>query len=330
MSEPDKEAEILALRHQITVLERQLGKERVRFTPGDRAFLAALLRWLPTEVLRGVRLLVRPDTVMRRHRDLLARRHAARSRPKRSGRPRTVRSIRALILRLARENPGWGYRRIHGELPVLGVQVAASTVWEILKDAGTGPAPERAVTTWAGFLRSQADALLAWDFFETITLSGTQLYVFAVLEHGSRRIRVLGATAHPTTSWVTQAAKNLAMDLEDTGCRARFPIRDCDGTFPALFDTVLKDAGIDIVLTGVRIPRMNALMERWVQTCRHELLDRTLIWNQDHLLHTLREFEQHYNSHRPHQGIAGARPLHALPPTDHRFGAAHPPRHAPT
>jgi putative transposase len=273
-----------------------------------------LLRRLPTEVLRGVRLLVRPDTVMRRHRDLLARRHAARSRPKRPGRPRTVRSIRALILRLARENPGWGYRRIHCELLVLGVQVAASTVWEILKDAGTGPAPERAVTTWAGFLRSQADALLAGDFFETITLSGTRLYVFAVLEHANRRIRILGATAHPTASWVAQAAKNLVMDLEDTGCRARFLIRDRDGTFPALFDTVLKDAGIDVVPTGVRIPRMNALMERWVQTCRHELLDRTRIWNQHHLLHALREFEQHDNSHRPHQGIAGARPLHALPP----------------
>jgi hypothetical protein len=116
--------------------------------------------------------------------------------------------------------------------------VAASTVWEILKDAGIDPAPERTVTTWAGFLRSQADALLACDFFETITLSGTRLYVFAVLEHGSRRIRILGATAHPTASWVTQAAKNLVMDLEDTGCRARFLTRDRDGTFPALFDTV--------------------------------------------------------------------------------------------
>jgi transposase InsO family protein len=124
----------------------------------------------------------------------------------------------------------------------------------------------------------------------------------------------MGATAHPPASWVTQAAKNLVMDLEDTGCRARFLIRDRDGTFPALFDTVLKDGGIDVVLTGVRIPRMNALMKRWVQTCRHELLDRTLIWNQHHLLHALREFEQHYNSHRPHQGIAGARPLHPLPP----------------
>ena len=164
-------------------------------------------------------------------------------RPKRPGRPRTVRSIRILVLRLARENPSWGYRRLHGELLVLGVKVAASTVWEILKDAGIDPAPERSSSTWADFLRSQADALLACDFFETVTLSGARMYVLAVIEHASRRIRVLGATAHPTASWVAQAAKNLVMDLEDAGCRARFMIRDRDGKFPALFDAVLNGRG---------------------------------------------------------------------------------------
>ena len=313
MSDRDKDAEILALRHQITVLERHLGHRRARFTPSDRAFLAALLHRLPPDVLRRIRLLVRPDTVLRWHRDLVARRHTARSRPKRSGRPRTVRSIRALVLRLARENPNWGYRRIHGELLVLRIKVAASTVWEILKEAGIDPAPERASSTWADFLHSQADALLACDFLETVTLSGARLYVFAVIEHASRRIRILGATAHPTAPWVTQAARNLVMDLEDAGCRARFLIRDRDGKFPALFDAVLADAGIEVVLSGVRMPRMNSIMERWVQTCRRELLDRTLIWNQRHLLHALRELEDHYNAHRPHQGIANARPLLPLP-----------------
>jgi transposase len=248
MSDRDRDAEILALRHQIMVLERQLGDDRVRFTPSDRAFLAALLHRLPRDVLRGLRLLIRPDTVLRWHRDLVSHRHAALSRPKRPGRPRTVRSIRLLVLRLARENPNWGYRRIHGELLVLGVKVAASTIWEILKEAGIDPAPERASSTWADFLRSQADALLACDFLETVTLSGARLYIFAVIEHASRRIRILGATAHPTTSWVTQTARNLVMDLEDTD-----------------------------------------------------------------LLHALREFEEHYNSHRPHQGIPNTRPLHPLP-----------------
>ena len=193
------------------------------------------------------------------------------------------------------------------------IKTAASTVWEILQQAGIDPAPERASTTWADFLRSQADALLACDFFETVTLTGAHLYVLAVIEHASRRVRILGATPHPTASWVAQAARNLVMDLEDAGGRARFLIRDRDGKFSGLFDVVLKDAGIEVVLSGVQMPRMNAFMERWVQTCRRELLDRTLIWNQRHLLRALREFEQFYNSHRPHQGIANARPLRALP-----------------
>jgi putative transposase len=160
---------------------------------------------------------------------------------------------------------------------VLGIKVAASTVWEILHEAGIDPAPERSSTTWADFLQSQAEVLLACDFFETVTLSGTRLHVLTVTGHSTRRIRVLDATAHPTTSWVTQAARNLVMDLEDAGCRARFLIRDRDGKFPGLFDAILADAGIRVVLSGVRMPRMNPIMERWVQTCRRELLDRTLI-----------------------------------------------------
>ena len=163
---------------------------------------------------------------------------------------------------------------MHGELLVLGVKVAASTVWEILHDAGIDPAPGRACSTWADFLRSQADALLACDFLETVTLSGTRLYIFAGIEHASRQIRILGATAHPTTSWVTQAARNLVMDLQDAGCRARFLIRDRDRDrkYPALFDAIVADVGIRVVLSGVQMPRMNSIVERWVQTCRHELL----------------------------------------------------------
>lgn len=312
-SDRDKDVEILVLRHQVAVLQRQLGTARPRFSTCDRAFMAALLHWLPRHVLSRFRLLVCPETVLRWHRDLLARRHAARSRPGRPGRPRTIRSVRLLVLRLARENPSWGYRRIHGELLVLGIKVAASTVWEILKQAGIDPVPDRASTTWASFLRSQADALLACDFFETVTLGGTRLFVLAVIEHATRRIRILGATPHPTASWVVQAARNLVMDLEEVGSRARFLIRDRDGKFPGLFDTVPTDAGIETVLSGVQMPRMNSIMERWVQTCRHELLDRTLIWNQRHLLHVLREFEHFYNEHRPHRTLGAAAPLRALP-----------------
>ena len=313
MSDRDKDAEILALRHQVMVLERHLHGERVRFTRADRAWLAALLHPLPRTVLNHLRLLVRPETVLRWHRDLIARQQARRSRPHRVGRPRTVRSIRRLVLRLARENSTWGYRRIHGELLVLGVKVAASTVWEILHQAGVDPAPERTSSTWAAFLRSQAHAVIAADFFETTTLTGATMYVLAVIEHATRRVRILGVTAHPTAVWVTQTARNLIMDLEDAGCQVRYLIRDRDGKYPALFDHVLADAGIGVVLSGVRIPRMNSIMERWIQACRHELLDRTLILNQAHLLHALREYEHHHNEHRPHRGITNARPQQPLP-----------------
>ncbi len=312
-SDRDKDAEILALRHQLAVLQRQLDGQRVRFDPADRAWLAALLHQLPKPSLHRLRLLVRPDTVLRWHRDLVARRHARASRPRRRGRPPTVRSIRALVLRLVHENPSWGYRRVHGELLTLGVKVAASTVWEILREAGIDPAPDRAATTWTQFLRSQAEALLAVDFIETVTLAGTRMYVLAVIEHASRRIRILGATAHPTAAWVTQVARNLVMDLDDERCRIKYLIRDRDGKYPAMFDAILSDAGIQVVRSGIEMPRMNSIMERWVRTCRRELLDRTLIWDQAHLLHALREFEIFYNAHRPHQGIANARPLVPLP-----------------
>jgi transposase len=159
-SDHDKDAEILVLRHQLSVLQRQLGEQRIRFQPTDRALLAALLHPLPRPSLRRLRLLVSPDTILRWHRDLLARRHAVVCRPRRRGRPRTLCSIRALTLGLAQENSTWGYRRVHGELLTLGIKVAASTVWDILREAGVDPSPDRTVTTWANFLRSQADTLL--------------------------------------------------------------------------------------------------------------------------------------------------------------------------
>jgi transposase InsO family protein len=314
MGDRNRNVEILALRHQITVLERQLGVgTRVRFDPEDRAFLAALLTSLPREVLHQLRLIVRPDTVLRWHRDLVRRRHARISKPKRPGRLPTVRSIRALILRLVRENPSWGYRRVHGELIPLGITVAPSTVWEILKQEGVDPAPERASATWGDFLRSQADALLACDFIETVTLTGQRQYILAVIEHASRRVRVLGTTACPTAVWVVQTMKNLVMDLEEAGCRARYLIRDRDGKFPALMDEILAEAGIRTVLTGIRVRRMNAVMERWVQSCRRELLDRCLLWNEHHLRHALREYERFYNEHRAHQALDQAAPLRTVP-----------------
>ncbi|MEV4018855.1 integrase core domain-containing protein [Nonomuraea angiospora] len=162
-------------------------------------------------------------------------------------------------------------------------------------------------------MRSQADAILAADFFETVTLNGQRQYILAVIEHATRRIRVLGTTSHPSANWVTQAIRSLVMDLDDAGCRARHLIRDRDGKFPALMDEILAEAGIKTVITGIRIPRMNSIMERWVQSCRHELLDRCLVWNEHHLRHALREYERFYNQHRAHQSLSQAAPLRTVP-----------------
>ena len=192
-----KDAELLVLRHENEVLRRQIG--RVRYEPGDltwpdRAWLALLAGTLPFERLAGMRLIVTPGTIMRWHRDIVRRRWARLSRPGRPGRPATHRNVRSVVLRLARENESWGHRRIHGELAGLGITVAPSTVWRILKSAGIEPAPRRDGPGWAEFLRSQARAMLALDFFTADLLNGTKVYVLAVIEHGTHRIRVLGAT----------------------------------------------------------------------------------------------------------------------------------------
>jgi putative transposase len=312
LSNADKDIEILTLRHQLAVLQRRVDKPRL--TLPDRAFLAALLHKIPRPTLRQLHLIVSPDTVLHWHRDLLRRRHASASRPQRPGRRPTLRSIRALVLRLARDNPSWGYRRIHGELATLGLKVAPSTVWEILKTNGIQPAPHRDHLSWASFLRSQAHAILAADFFDTSTLTGTRLFVLAVIDHATRRIRILGATAHPTAAWTTQMARNLVIDLQDAHATVKYLIRDRDSRYTTAFDAVLADSGIAIITSGIRVPRMNAIMERWIRTCRAELLDRTLIVNQAHLLHTLREFETFYNDHRTHRALQGAAPRRKLPP----------------
>src|ERR1019366_8315438 len=192
-----KTAEILILRHQLAVLQRRQPR-RPKLTWADRALLAALLGVIPKARRHRLRLLVTPDTILRWHRDIVRRRWANRSKRGRTGRPATPRNIKALALRLARENPEWGYRRIHGELAGPGVNVAAPAVWEILQANGTGPAPRRHGPTWAQFLRSQADAILASDFFTVDLPGGTQACVLAVIEHATRRIRILGVTLHPT------------------------------------------------------------------------------------------------------------------------------------
>ena len=307
-----KTAEILILRHELTILQRRCP-HRPNLNWADRALLATLLGLIPKARRHRMRLLVTPETILRWHRDLVRCRQAARSMRGRAGRPATRRNIQALVRRLARENPEWGYRRIHGELAGLGVKLAASTVWEILKASGINPALRGPGPTWSQFLRSQAEAILACDFFTADLLDGTQAYVLAVIEHATRRIRILGVTLHPTGEWTTQQARNLIMDLGDHADRVRFMIRDRGSNFTAAFDAVLADAGIRTVLCNVRTPRMNAITERRIGGCRRELLDRTLVWNQAHLRRILHEYEIHHNLHRPHRSLHGAAPLKPLP-----------------
>jgi putative transposase len=305
-----KDAEILMLRHQLAVALRERPRAPARLTWPDRAWLAILAETFPTGRLAGMRLIVTPATVLRWHRDIVRRRWARLSR---SGRPATHRKVRSVVLRLARENEAWGYRRIHGELAGLGITVAPSTVWQILKNAGIDPAPRRDGPGWAEFLRSQAQGILALDFFTADLLNGTKVYVLAIIEHGTRRVRILGATEHPVESWVVQQARNLLMDLEDTGNRVKFVLHDRDASFTAAFDEVFRAAGVRIIRSAVQAPRMNSIMERWIGSCRRELLDRTLVWNQRHLMTVLREYEDFYNTHRPHRALNQAAPLRPLP-----------------
>ena len=301
--------EILILRHQLSVRQRRQPL-RPRLTWADRALLSVI----PKARRQGLRLLVTSVTILRWHRDVVRRRWAARSRRGRTGRPATRRNVKALVLRLARENPEWGYRRIHGELARLGVKVAASTVWEILKASGIDPVPlRRTGPTWPQFLRSQAEAILACDFFTADLLDGSQACVLTVIEHATRRIRILGVTLHPTGDWTTQQGRNLLMDLGDQAHWVKFMIRDRGPNFMAAFDAVLADAGLRTVLCNVQTPRMNAIAERWIGGRRRELLDRTLIWNQSHLRQILREYENHHNQHRPHRSRHAAAPLKPLP-----------------
>ena len=307
-----KDAEILMLRHQLAVAEREHPRAHSRLTWPDRAWLALLAGTLPIGRLAVMRLIVTPGTILRWHRGIVRRRWARRSRQGRSGRPPTGRNVRSVVLRLARENESWGYRRIHGELAGLGVTVAPSTVWEILKGAGIDPAPRRDGPGWPEFLRSQAQGILALDFFTTDLLNGAKVYVLAVIEHGTRRIRILGATEHPVQSWVVQQARNLLMDLEDAGTRVKFVLHDRDASFTAAFDAVFRAAGVRVIRSAVQAPRMNSVMERWIGSCRRELLDRTLVWNQRHLMIVVREYEDFYNRHRPHRTLKQAAPLRPL------------------
>ena len=295
----ERDAEILALRHQVLVLQRQIN--RAQFTGTDRTILALLASVLNRRRLADVFLIVRPETVIGWHRRFVAR-HWTQPPTAKAGRPPIDPELRKLIIRLARDNPGWGYRRIHGELARLGHKIAASTVWRILRAAGIDPSRDRTGPTWMEFIRSQAAGIIATDFACVDTATLRRFHVLFVIEVGSRRVHLAGITTNPTGPWTTQAARNFLMQLRDDH-GFRFLIRDGAGQFTRSFDDVLAGSGITAIRIPPRAPQANAFAERWIRTLRHELLDRTIIWNEHQLHALLVEYVDHYNNHRPHRGI---------------------------
>ena len=290
--------EVMVLRHQLEVLNRQVG--RARFEPHDRLLLAAASRLVSRD--RWHAFSVRPETLLRWHRRLVTRK-AARWGCKRRGRPPIPRDLKSLIVRFAKDNPRWGYKRIQGELRKLGHEVSAMTIRDVLRRSGLGPAPRRTGPSWSEFLRAQASAVVACDFFTVYNSFGRTIYVLFLIELSSRRVHLAGCTARPDNAWVTQQARNLSMALAEAGNDFRFLIHDRDTKFTAAFDEIFRTDGVEIIKTPIRAPRANAIAERWVKSARTELLDWVLILGERHLRAALSEYVDHYNRSRPHRSL---------------------------
>jgi putative transposase len=308
-SDAQLRAEVLALRHQLRVLERKVGKPA--WQPADRILLAGLSHLLPKSGLPS--LLPKPETLLRWHRDLVCHKWAAFHQRPRRQRPVRDPERRALTLKLAEENPRWGYRRIQGEMVKLGFRISHMQVARILRSQGIPPAPRRSHTTWREFVRQHAAHMLACDFFTVETVWLQRLDVLFFIEIASREVHLAGITASPTGEWVAQQARNLAWRLQDGALKARFLLRDRDSKFTVSFDQVFGSEGVEVVKLPFRSPRANSICERFVGTCRREVLDHLLIFSARHLEAVIREFLVHYHQARPHQGLDQRCPAPAEP-----------------
>jgi transposase InsO family protein len=293
------ELENAVLRHQLAVLGRTVKRPPLRRR--DRMLLAAAARLLPRG--RWSVFLVSPQTLLRWHRELVARKWRY---PRRvPGRPPLDPALRELVLRLGRENPSWGCVRIQGELRKLGIRVGATTIRSILRRSGFGPAPRRG-PSWSEFLRVQAHGMVACDFFTVETAWLRTLYVLFFVEHGSRRVHLAGVTANPDGAWMRQQARNLA--IEERLENVRYLLHDRDAKFSGLFDALIRSEGVRVIKTPIRAPRANAIAERWVRTVRSECLDHLLVFGRRHLEQILRSYVAHFNAERPHRSLELAPP----------------------
>ena len=281
--------------HQLAVLRRTVGRPPLRRR--DRLLHAAASTLLPRE--RWSVFLVTPQTLLRWHRELVRNKWNYRRRS--AGRPPLDTEIPELVLQLGRENPRWGCLRIQGELRKLGIRVGATTIRSLLRGSGLGPAPRRNGPSWSEFLHAQAHGMLACDFFTVETAWLRTLYVLFFVELVSRRVHLAGVTANPDCAWVTQQARNLA--IEERLAKVRFVVHDRDAKFSGPFDKIILSEWTRVIKTPIRSPRANAVAERWVRTVRNECLDHLLIFGRRHLEQVLRDCLTHFNAERPHRSL---------------------------
>ena len=285
------------------VLREQIGSRRLRLTDGQRRRLAVLGKALGRRLLRRFATIVTPDTILRWHRRLIAAKWTYAS--DRKGRSGVMKEIRELVIRMARENSTWGYSRIQGALGDLGHKVGRSTVARILKSEGMKPAPERP-TSWGTFLKAHWDTTVAADFFSTEVWTPKGLvthYTLFVIELKSRRVHIAGTTPNPDEAFMAQVARNLTDAFDGFLLGHRFLICDRDTKFTRRFRETLEGFGVRTLLTPYRAPNCNAFAERFVRSIKEECLGRMIFFGEGSLLRALREYIEHYNAERPHQGV---------------------------
>jgi putative transposase len=314
LSNHEKDLEILILRHQLDILERK-RTQPIKISKAEKLTLAVLTNKLkivsnrPASQLRNFLRILQPETVLKWHRELV-RRKWTQDHPNKGGRPKINAGLEALIVRLAEENPRWGYGKIEGELIKLGIKLSQTTIRNVLNRNGIVPSPVRFGSIgWRQLMKHYKEQIIACDFFTVETFWLKTLYAFFFIEPGSRRVHLAGITANPDSAWVTQQARQLVWHLEEGNANLRFLIHDRDSKFTNAFDNVFKSMGSRVIHTPLQAPDANAHAERCVRTVREECLDHLLTMNQTHLKRVLDSYISYYETSRPHQGLDQQTPI---------------------